>query len=121
MLFNGQRYVTAGAIAGLNYGTIDNCVALGTVDVACSTNDLNRTFFNIGGVVGKNYGTISNTSAGNQITVSSSSYNLLTKVYMGGIAGFNEGTISNCSGSASNINDESVWYNTRYKADIAND
>ena len=117
---NGQRTVSAGTVAGLNYGTIDNVTVLGVVTVECKTNNLNRTFFNIGGVVGFNKGVINATTADNTLNVTTSSYNVLTKAYMGGIAGFNEGTITNCSADINNINDDVAWYNGCKKAQIAN-
>ncbi|MGI6702314.1 MAG: X2-like carbohydrate binding domain-containing protein [Christensenellales bacterium] len=110
----GIRTVNAGAIAGINYGTIDGGIVQGDVNVECKTNNLNQTYFNVGGVVGKNYGTINGVTAQNKVSVESSSYNPFTKSYIGGIAGFTEGdndVITNCSASVSNINEGIPWYN----------
>lgn len=108
---NGQRTVTAGAIAGYNYGTISGCTAQGAINVECKTNNLNRTFFNVGGIVGINKGTIINTTANNDLYVTSSSYNVLTKAYIAGVAGLNEGTVTSCVGYENKIHDDIAWYN----------
>ena len=77
---NGTKYTRAGAVAGLNNGTITNC------DVT----------INASGIAGENQGTISScevTINGGSITATNDNGN----VYAGGIAGENRGTISNCS------------------------
>ncbi len=69
----------AGMIAGENIGTIENCVALGTISV-------NTDY--AGGICGINRGTVENCLT--------SLYSITSGSFAGGIAGGNFGTLRNC-------------------------
>ncbi len=83
----GTNSVKLGGLCGLNYGTITNCYAVGSVT---GNNHL-------GGLCGKNYyGTITNCYAAGSVTGGVYSY------YLGGLCGWNdEGTITNCYAAGS--------------------
>ena len=73
----------AGAVAGVNNGTISGC----EVTINGSISGTNN-YSNAGGIVGYNYNEIS----GCEVTINGS----ISGGYAGGIAGCNEGTISSC-------------------------
>jgi hypothetical protein len=83
-----------GAIAGMNYGIIDNCNVI-SANITGSTGKA-------GGLVGWNYGTISNCSSSGTITASSS--------YAGGISGFtSSGTLIEFCYSTATVNNTSSY------------
>ena len=65
---------TMGGIAGMNYGTIENCIFHGRVEYT-------KRIPNAGGIVGYNNGTVKNCL---------STGNIESNVYAGGIAGYND-------------------------------
>ena len=91
---NTYSDVYAGAVAGLNNGTIQNCDV--TINGGSITANGTSNVY-AGAVAGFNNGTISNCdvtiNAGGSITATNKSGN----VYAGGIAGANQGRISKCS------------------------
>ncbi|MBQ7985984.1 MAG: S-layer homology domain-containing protein [Clostridia bacterium] len=80
-----QAGKVAGIIAGENSGTIENCVAAGTISV-------NTDY--AGGICGKNYGTVKNCL--------SSLYSITSGSFAGGICGGNFGVLQDCL-AASNV------------------
>lgn len=78
---------TAGGVAGVNYGTINNCTA--TVNVTTSGD--------FGGIAGSNYGTISSCKVYGTINQEVHNYeNEYENNAVGGIVGYNHGRITNC-------------------------
>ena len=79
----------AGAVAGQNDGTIENCSVTGSV---ASHVDGADSF--VGGITGENHGTITGCAAAGSVTVENGSY-------VGGIAGWHRGgSITDCHSSA---------------------
>jgi hypothetical protein len=75
-------YSSVGGLAGLNYGTISNCSATGTVTGSSYT---------VGGLAGSNVGTVRNCYATATVTGGISSHSI------GGLIGYlATGTVSNC-------------------------
>jgi hypothetical protein len=72
---------TMGAIAGINFGTINNCLS------NVKLNILNSSY--VGGISGSNYGIVLNCISNSQITSKSYRY------YIGGIIGYNDGSVLN--------------------------
>lgn len=82
---NGSDSGKAGAVAGVNNGTISGCtVTIDTSGSISATDD----YSNAGGIVGYNYNEISSC----EVTINGS----ISGGYAGGIAGWNKGTISSC-------------------------
>ena len=106
-----SRYTRAGAVAGLNNGTISNCDV--TINAGYSITATNESIYvYTGGIAGENKGTISNchvkgsyssdSSATADISASYAEYG--SCVYAGGIVGFNTGTVDEyCSVSCCKI------------------
>ena len=85
----------AGAVAGQNNGTIQNCDVTINGGSITAANDVNGDTTTAGAVAGQNNGTIQNcdvTISGGSITATNGNGD----VCAGGIAGKNRGTISNC-------------------------
>ena len=106
-----RNYTRAGAVAGLNNGTISNCdVTINAGYSITATNENNYVY--AGGIAGENKGTISNCHVNGGDTApnanDSADISAYTKnsssVYAGGIAGFNTGTVDEyCSVSCCKI------------------
>ena len=82
---NGSDSGKAGAVAGVNNGTISGCTV--TIDTSGSVSATGDNGY-AGGIVGQNYNEISSC----EVTIDTS----ISGSYAGGIAGWNEGTISSC-------------------------
>lgn len=106
----------AGMIAGENHGTIEGCVAIGTISVntdyaggICGKNsgivkNCLTSLYSItsgsfaGGICGGNFGTLENCLAASNVVVS--------EMYAGGIAGVNNGgTINTCVSACMTVHD----------------
>ena len=101
---SGQTYMTNGAFAYLNYGTITNCTFEGlaaayvpdyasshcyTVPNTQSNYGGSTTLYGAGGFVSVNYGTITDCAFRGDLTVKESSA-------IGGFVGINDATVINC-------------------------
>ena len=87
----------AGAVAGVNNGTISNVTAFGNVvDVQNTSNGA----FYAGGIAGTNSGTIDNVTVTGTATQSSEVTAGSAEAAAGGIAGLNDGTISNSTANS---------------------
>jgi len=84
----------AGGIAGLNNGSINNCIVQGDFhgDTVASYSIVYADI-GIGGICGQNKGTIDNCDYSGNI----SGINSYASAYCGGIAGDNKGTVKNCT------------------------
>lgn len=82
---NGSDKGKAGAVAGVNNGTISGCTV--TIDTSGSISATDNDSY-AGGIVGYNYNEISSC----EVTIDTS----ISGGYAGGIAGWNKGTISSC-------------------------
>lgn len=87
----------AGAVAGVNKGTISNVTAFGNV---VDVENQNRAPSYAGGIAGTNSGTIDNASAIGTATQSSTVTAGSEEAAAGGIAGLNSGTISNSTSNS---------------------
>ena len=76
---NIKGYYITSAVAGINFGTIENCSATG---------EITSSHF-VGGIAGDNYGTITGCSTTSIVADG--------ERHVGGITGYNEGTITGCS------------------------
>lgn len=81
---------TAGAVAAVNYGTVMNCAANGTVRVQQSD-----TSAAAGGITGENYGTVQGSQSNITINAKGNSVNA------GGITAVNEGMVIDCGAKGS--------------------
>lgn len=122
-IFNGTD--NAGAVAGINNGTISNVTTFGNVVTAKGssnstkmpgdTADLTGTIKDVnvgaaGGIAGINGGTIDNVSASDAVTADDGLNNTSILSTAGGIAGINQNKISNSSSdSAVNASAESTY------------
>lgn len=87
----------AGAVAGVNNGTISNVTAFGNVvDVQNTSNGASYA----GGIAGTNSGTIDNVTVTGTATQSSEVTAGSAEAAAGGIAGLNDGTISNSTANS---------------------
>ena len=87
----------AGAVAGVNNGTISNVTAFGNVvDVQNTSNGVSYA----GGIAGTNSGTIDNVTVTGTATQSSEVTAGSAEAAAGGIAGLNDGTISNSTANS---------------------
>lgn len=87
----------AGAVAGVNNGTISNVTAFGNVvDVQNTSNGASYA----GGIAGTNRGTIDNVTVTGTATQSSEVTAGSAEAAAGGIAGLNDGTISNSTANS---------------------
>lgn len=87
----------AGAVAGVNKGTISNVTAFGNV---VDVKNQNGAPSYAGGIAGMNGGTIDNASAIGTATQSSTVTDKSAEAAAGGIAGLNRGTISNSTSNS---------------------
>jgi hypothetical protein len=76
-------YDYTGGLAGINYGTIHNCYAAGTITG-------NGLF--TGGLVGANYGILDQCYADGTVTADS----ITSNTHVGGLAGYNRGSVNRC-------------------------
>ena len=87
----------AGAVAGVNHGTLSNVTAFGNVvDVQNTSNGASYA----GGIAGTNSGTIDNVTVTGTATQSSEVTAGSAEAAAGGIAGLNDGTISNSTANS---------------------
>lgn len=103
--FNGID--NAGAVAGVNYGTISNVTTFGNVvtakgssnskEMSGDTADTTVKVGAAGGIAGVNAGTIDNASASDAVTADDGLNNTSILSTAGGIAGINQNKISNSS------------------------
>ena len=84
--------IYSGSLAGINYGSIDNCFAEGTVS--------GRTA--VGGLIGFNYGIISQCYAVTTVIHNNQNGSLVFNQAYGGLIGYNTGTVTECY-SAGNV------------------
>lgn len=90
---NTTRKTFAGAIAGINHGTIDGIKIPGDFKISAETaTDINATRY-LGGLAGYNTGVLNDCFI---VNVNISDHSTIS-VYMGGFAGINSGKISLCS------------------------
>ncbi len=94
---NSRKYLRFGGIAGINYGTIKNCYATGTIEIITDTykDAKSRTGF-FGGICGMNQGKISECYFIGDITVTTNYYKKDDEYSLGGICGKNNGIITDC-------------------------
>jgi hypothetical protein len=78
-----DTYRRGAAVAGYNYGTVENCASSGSISANGGGSDRGT-----GGIVGTNYGTVSNCHSTAEV------YNAFRRA--GGIVGYNDGSITNC-------------------------
>ncbi|HEX3665770.1 MAG TPA: GLUG motif-containing protein [Rhizomicrobium sp.] len=112
------RNSIAGVIAGVNYGTIFNSSAAGTMSAKAG-----KKGAAFGGLVGSNLGTLNGTAASTDISVSGSGNFAITDV--GGLVGVNSGNIymSYATGKATAVEDITAAGSgglVGFNADIAN-
>src|SRR5574344_1314681 len=88
-------YSFAGAVAGINRGTIDSSLSAATVFGNAEPSDASE--FYVGGIAGSSSGTITNCTNSGKVTAVSYFYTRFS--YAGGIAGSSSGTITNCRNS----------------------
>ena len=109
--FNGID--NAGAVAGINNGTISNVTTFGNVVTAQGSSTVvdSKHVGAAGGIAGVNAGTIDNASASDAVTAADDGLdNTSILSTAGGIAGINQNTISNSSSnSAVNASAESTY------------
>lgn len=96
--YTDSETTRAGAVAGQNNGTIQNCDVTINAGYSITANGGESDDVYAGGIAGENQGTISNCDvtikAGDSISITAA--NGSGYVCAGGIAGENHGTISNC-------------------------